>query len=165
MRMSESTFHIGEVGYRTTQVRPALEVSTLPYAAGDVIGGALTLTDAMRIAGGSGIWMGLAVHDAANAKAPLSVLLFDAMPTGGSYADQGAAVLSSADGGHFLGHVTVQASDYKTAAGHAIANVNLIGSTVKASASKDLYALVVAGGTPTYSASAALGLAFTFFCD
>lgn len=147
-------------------VRPTLAVDTNIYAALDIIGGQLTLTDAMRISDGTGVLHSISITDDDNEKAAFDILLFHSS-LAGTVTDNGAFAHNSADPAKFLGRVQVLASDYVTVVtgSLAVANLRSIGLPVKASGSRNLYALIIATGTPTYTAATDLKIAFGFLCD
>lgn len=159
--------HIGEVGGNTTVIRITPTVSTSIYAALDIIGGTQTLTSAMRVSGGSGVLQTITVADDDNEKVALEILLFDSAPSGGTYADQGALAHAAGDIDKFLGKVSIASSDYVTVVTGSLAvATKTVGLPVKAVGSANLYAIILVGsGTPTYTATSDLDLAFGFLRD
>lgn len=159
--------HIGEVGGNTTVIRITPTVSTSIYAALDIIGGTQTLTSAMRVSGGSGVLQTITVADDDNEKVALEILLFDSAPSGGTYADQGALAHAAGDIDKLLGKVSIASSDYVTmVTGSLAVATKTVGLPVKAVGSANLYAIILVGsGTPTYTATTDLDLAFGFLRD
>ena len=142
-------------------------VDTNVYAALDVIGGKLKLPQAVRLPAGTGVLQSITITDDDNEKAAFDVLLFSASPTG-TVTDNLAYAHSAADLLAFLGRVQVVATDYLTivAGSLAVASIKNIGLLVKAaSGSADLYAVVIATGTPTYTATTDLQMFFGVLCD
>lgn len=162
--LAASEEHVGGVGGSSVLVTPTVTISTSIYAAGDVIGDELTLTNAMRVSSGSGVLHSIAVFDADNEKAAFDILLFESDPAG-TYTDNAAASWNTADFAKFLGRVNVATTDYLTVNSRALAVKTGIGLTVKASGSRNLYAVLIATGTPTYTATTDLTLRFGFLQD
>ncbi len=133
--------HIGEVGGSSKIVSPTITVDTDAYEAGDCVGGKITLTDAMRVSGGSGVLQSLTVIDASNTKPYLEVLIFNDDPTAATLTDQAAIALST-DVSKVIHRIPIYTSDYTTVAGVAMADIN-ISKVVEAVGSKNLYACIV----------------------
>lgn len=140
-------------------------VDTGIYVALEIIGGILTITDAMSATGGSGILQSIVLTDDDNEKAAFDILLFNASPSGGTYADQGAFVHAAGDLPKLIGRIQVLASDWLTvvAGSLAVATIRNIALPVSAATgSTNLYALVILTGTPTYTATSDLTIKFGF---
>lgn len=151
---------IGAVGKKLKTVTPAMTVSTDPYADDDCIGGKLTLTDAMRISGGSGTLKRIIVTDSADLKATLDIIIFNANPTAATLTDQSAVDLST-DISKVISHINIDTTKYTSFAGVAIADVD-VDRGVEAVGSANLYAAVVATGAHDYVAATDLGIKFVF---
>lgn len=145
-------------------VTPTLVATTSQYGASDDIGGILPLLNCVLAPIGTGILESLVVTDASNQKAVLEVLVFDTLPAGGTYVDNGALALSVADLSHLLAWVHVAAADYLTVGSYAVANVAGLNRVVQVAATNGttLWALVFTTGTPTYAAASDLKLRFGF---
>lgn len=155
------------VGGDTVIITPTLVVDTSIYAALDIIGGKLTLTNAMRKESGSGVLQSISITDDDNEKAAFDILIFRSDLTG-TVADQGAWAHSAADVASFLGRIQVLASDYVSVVGTslAVATIKNIGLPVRGNTSnQNLYALVLATGTPTYTATTDLVIHFGILRD
>lgn len=144
-------------------VAPTLAVTAALYAAGNNVGGLLTLTNAMRVSGGSGLLQSLVIADHANQKAPLDVLLFSAPPAA-TFADKAAfPTLSVADDALVLTRISLLATDYATIGGSAFVSLRGLGIVVAAAAAaQTLYAAINTSGTPTYAATTDLVAQFGF---
>jgi hypothetical protein len=162
--LTATEVHAGEVGGRTRIITPVTTVSLTAYTAGDVIGGALTLTNAVRITSGTGVLQSLQLFDAANQKPTGTILLFDAS-LAGTYADNAAPTWNTADFAKCLGAFPVAASDWVTVNGRAVATVRGVNLAVAANGSQNLYALFIASSTPTFAATGDLRLRFGFLLD
>lgn len=162
-RLDAGEAHAGEFGRNAVIITPTLVVDTAIYAALDIIGGELTLTNAMRVSGGSGILQAVTVIDDDNEKAAIDILLFNS-PLTGTKADQGALSYSAADPAKILGRISVLNADYLTyvAASLAVAQIRGINLPVAASGSANLYAIILAVATPTYTATTDLMVKFHF---
>ncbi|RJO63690.1 MAG: hypothetical protein C4523_19610 [Myxococcales bacterium] len=156
--------HVGEVGGNTTIVRLNPTVTAGAYSANDVVGGELTLTNAMRVSGGSGVLHAITVHDAAAQNVALDIYVFDSAPAA-NLADNAAWAWTAGDEDKFLGLVRVAASDYVSAAGDGFVTLRNLGLPVKANGSANLYCYIVTTGTPTYAATTDLTLSFGFLRD
>lgn len=149
--------HIGSVGGTTAQITPSLTVSTTPaYSSGDNVGGKLTLSNIVRVSGGSGVIQSLLVVDASNQKAAFDVLLFNADPTNTTFTDNGALTINSADVAKIVRRISVAASDYVTVGGVAVAEIAVGGKPIVPASGTTMYAAVVTTSTPTYAATTAL---------
>jgi hypothetical protein len=156
--------HIGEVGGRTRVITPVTTVSLTAYAAGDTIAGKLTLTNAVRIVSGSGVLQTLTVIDADNEKAAFDVYLFDSNPTG-TYTDNAVPTVASVDLAKVIGVIPVLNTDYHTIASDAVAMPTFQPIAFTANGSQNIYAVCIARGTPTYTATNDLTLRFSVLQD
>jgi hypothetical protein len=147
-----------------TVVKLAPTVTAGAYAAGDVVGGELTLTSAMRTSGGSGILHSLLVYTEDGETPELLFLIFDSAP-GASLADNAAYAWTSGDWDKLLGVVKVLTADYQVIGGDGVASLRAIGLPVKASGSADLFCYIVCTGAPTFAATTDLTLLFGFLTD
>lgn len=148
-----SEAHIGETGGWSDLIKVTPTITVGAYSAQDMVGGKLTLSNAMRIVGGKGYLYSLEVIDTDKIAAALDIHLFSAMA--GAYADNGAESISAADALNHLGLIRILAADYLTKANFSVAQPDP--TTFKpivlksGAASRDLFAIVVCTGTPTYT--------------
>ena len=138
--------------------RPTITVSATPdYAAGDVVGGIITLASVMAATGRQALLRSVALKDATGAGPALSLLFFRATPAGGTYTDNAAIVFGAADDDNLVGVVRVVAADWYTPSGGGKSFVSLGGiDVVMGSVTSDLYLLIVADGA--YNAAATTDL-------
>jgi len=155
--------HLGEVGGSSKIVSPSITVDTDAYTPGDCVGGKITLTDAMRVSGGSGVLQSLTVIDASNTKPYLEVLIFNDDPTAATLTDQAAIALST-DVSKVIHRIPIYTSDYTTVAGVAMADIN-ISKVVEAVGSKNLYLAIAATGAHDFVAATDLKMSFGFLQD
>lgn len=153
-----------KIGGNTVVVTPTITVDTNAYAAGDCIGGKLTLTNAMRVSGGTGVLSGLVLLDRANQKPALEIFIFEADPSAAT-ATNNAAFVFSTDDLKVIAKVVVAAADWTTINSKATAELANLNRFVAAAGSANLYAVIVATGTPTFAASTNLQVRFKFLQD
>jgi hypothetical protein len=144
---------LGTVMGDTKVVAVTPVISTDAYAANDIVGGKITLTNAMRTAAGTGSLDFLSLVDTSKQNAPMYIHLFKA-DLAGTYNDNAPEAVTAADWLNWLGCVSILATDYLTKATASLADLGGIGLKVKATSSPNLYALIVTTGTPTYGANA-----------
>lgn len=125
-------------------VTPAAS-ATPDYSSGDVIGGILTLTQAVGHVG-TGVLKTLVVRDNANQKQPITFLLFHTLPTG-TYTDNAAFSWGASDFAKCFCRVAIGASDYATIDSKAIGVLEVACNLYNLEATRNIYAIAVAGGT------------------
>jgi hypothetical protein len=128
------------------------------YSAGNCVGGKLTLANAVRVAGGTAALQSLLLIDAANQKAALELLLFNADPTASILNDKAAAVIHANDIAKIVRRISIATADYVTIDSKAIVDLAIAGRVLKAASGTSLYAALVTSGTPTYAATTDLTL-------
>lgn len=134
------------------------------YAPGDLLGTKLTLSNALRVTGGSGFLQSITVQDLSNQKSALDVVIFDADPDTTTFTNNATLDVSDADAIRIIHTVSFLASDYISFADNAVATKSGLAMPVAVAAGRDLYACLVCRGTPTYTA-AELALMFGFIQD
>lgn len=165
--LTASELHIGEVHGAVTvvSVTPTVTAGAYNATTKNSVGGKQTLAGAVRTSGGTAILQSVLVTDKGNQKAPLTILLFDSDPTGGTYTDNGQVNLST-DISKVIRRINVTAGDYETidnsGTDYAIAEVGPISKLVKAASGTSLYAVILTTGTPTYVSTSDLTLRFGF---
>lgn len=159
--------HAGAVGGHSVQVSatPTVTASSA-YSSGNCVGTSQTLTNACRTSGGAVTLAGIVITDKANQKAALTILILDAAP-GGTYTDKSSPTLAT-DLGKVVAHVTVAASDYVTVGSDSkavasLANLNRV--CINNESGRNLYAVVLATGTPTYASTSDLTFKYKFYQD
>lgn len=153
------------VGGFTQLIKVVPTISASPdYTAGDAVGGKQTLTDSVRVSGGTAILESIIVLDRANQKAALEILIFDADPTSATITDNSAFVFST-DDLKVLARISVAASDYVTIDSKAVATLKGLGITLKAAAGTSLYAAVVTTGAPNYASTSDLQFIYGLLQD
>lgn len=140
------------------------------YAAGNSVGGTQKVPKLLRNVG-TGLLKSLTVVEKGTQKAPLTFIFFSAQPAV-AYADVATPTISSADANLIVGQATVGVADYLTTGGVSVAQIDcggiVLGSKLAndptsytvAPDNRDLWALVVTTGTPTYVTAADLRFQF-----
>lgn len=141
--------------YTSIKIQKALTVKTSIYVAGQVAGGLIELNLGLNRPCG-GYMDRLLIADDDDEKAPMNVYLFDSIPT--AFADGVAFAPTIADLKKLAGFALLNASDYTTLNGNAIARLTFLvqsGFRFRTQDSK-LYLYLVPSGTPTYTAASDL---------
>lgn len=149
--------HIGAVGGHTAQTEAAPVVSTTPaYSAGDCVGGLLTISNAVRVSGGTAVLQSLFLRDTSNQKAALTLLIFNANPSASTFTDNVALAIHANDIDKIIRCINIAAADYTTVDSKAFVDLSPGGRVLKAASGTSLYAALLTSGTPTYAATTAL---------
>jgi hypothetical protein len=152
---------IGSVGGDTYPIIVTPVIGAAAFTAGDFVGGKLTLANAGRVAGGSGIVNSLTIVDGAKqgiTKGALRIYLFNA-DLAGNYADNAAESFTLADLLKLCpaGIIDVLISDW----GATLANASVTNSAplrnlnipYKCAAGTSIYAIMRTLSDPTYTAN------------
>lgn len=145
----------------TAVVAPVVSTSP-PYTVGDNVGGKLTFTNAMTENLGKGVILSVNLIDRSAQTPDLLIVFFDSDPTGTTFTDNGATVLTTADDVRNIGSVVIKAADWKiigagaTAVG-AVCKGDLWIS-LKSVQNQNFYAAIFAQSTPTFGTTTALQL-------
>lgn len=167
----EGTDRIPGSAARGLAVDPRMKVARLTatptisngvaYAAKDAIGGLLTFSNAARTSGGSCRIDSVQILDKGQQLAAMDLLFFDRSIT----APTDNAVFAPSDGelANALGFVALSAGDYADLSTNAVADVPF-GREVVLNGT-DLFAVLVARGTPTYTSTSDLVVTVTVTQD
>lgn len=131
---------------------------TSAYVSGDVIDGPQTL---VGIGASHRLLTDIVIVDQDGEKAAIDFFFFNALPTG-TYTDNAAFAVDSADYAKLIGVVSVVAGDYVDAGSDAIAQKTPINLEINPTADDNLYFIPVVRGTPTYAAATDLRFDFGF---
>lgn len=142
-------------------VTPSITVDTAVYAAGDTVGGKITLSNAVRVSGGASLLYSIHILDRSNQKPTGNILIFNADPSAATTTDNAAFVYSTDDLKQ-VARVPVTAVDYNTVNSKATADLSNLGRVVKAASGTSLYAVFVADGAPDFVAGTDLQIIFKF---
>ncbi|MFA5025468.1 MAG: hypothetical protein WC503_03115 [Candidatus Shapirobacteria bacterium] len=159
--ISAGEAHIGEVGGNTLSIVVTPAIGAAAFTAGDFVGGKLTLANAGRVAGGSGIINSLTIVDGAKqgiTKGALRIYLFNA-DLAGSYADNAGESFSLIDlqklcpGGIIDVPVSYWGSTLTNASvtySEMLRNLNI---PYKCESGTSIYAIIRTLSDPTYTAN------------
>jgi len=154
-----------EVRGNTSILRPVITGSISPaYSVNDVVGGEITLAAMTRNLGGAVINSVSMWSD--NALTPeLDLMIFDGDLSGGTYTDNGALTLSTADKAKFLSNITISTTDWRTIAGDTWCTKAGLGIPVKGNGVNDLRLIIVTKTTFTLTATTAMTINFGMLRD
>lgn len=133
-------------------------ISTSIYAAGDSIGGEMTIANAAASSGGYGLLRSVVIGDKDNERAEMDILFFDRAQTG-TATDQSPFDPADADLANFVGSISVLTSHYNSFSDNAGAVVPC-SVPIKCNATS-LFAYAVALATPTYTSTSDLTFHFS----
>lgn len=159
-------FNLAKIGGKTDCIVPVITTTAVQYTSGDSVGGIIKIADAVKYYNGTAILKAIHVKDASNQKQPLTILIFDSLPTGATATDNSVFAYGTSYPQQ-IAKVNVVAGDYETVDSKATADIDTIAKGVKsANNGLDLYAVIVTTGTPTYGAnSTSLSICFCFLQD
>lgn len=134
----------------------AVATSTSPaYTSGDVVGGKVNVTTGLRALGGilnGGTIRDVVFHSKSTQTGNYDVIFFDSDPSASTFTDNGALAVNVADGPKIVGVANLTSVvSLGTGSIH-----QLLGTCIKfaLAAQADLYAVVVARSTPTFTSTA-----------
>lgn len=127
-------------------------VTTSAYAAGDVVGTKLTITDAVYTRGATGLVQSVVVSCEDDLAADdLDIIFFGTDPSGSTFTDNAALAVVDADTYKIIGGATL-GEKFDTGDGCIIQGTNLALPIEAASTSEDIYAVLVCRNAFTLSA-------------
>ena len=143
---------------RTKFVAASPTADTAIYASGDLIGGKLTFTNAVRSSVGSGYVVSVTITDLSAQASDLDLVLFKSDPTATTFTDQAALDIADADVPKVLGVVSFASSSRYAWVDNGVKHTASLLIPVRAETSAglpntSLYGALVSRGTPTFSAS------------
>lgn len=154
---------LGNISRKLKSVTVQPPISTVAYAAGQVIGGVMTLTGALRAAVLSGTWMGVQVMEKSIQKAPMDIVIFSQNPTAANFVDHVAPNWSN-EYSNIVAITNLVAANYSTLSTSSGACLgNLCKKVI--STTGNLYAVAICNGTPTYASASHLYFTFYFEQD
>lgn len=125
------------------------------YSIGHTLGGKLTLTNAMRVAGGSGVLHSVTIDDKSNTRPTGQIVIFGSNPSNSTLTDRATAVVADGDVPKMIGVIPVTNSYWYQIASKGIMSISGIGMMVQsATGTRDLYAMFYLDSTPTPSGTA-----------
>lgn len=159
--MSEA---MGNVGGLTTVLDVTPTVEAAAYATGDVIGGKMTIPNAMRRDGGSGILQSVHLCSRSDLTVDADLIIFSEDPTGTTFTENGAVAIAAADVGKVLGVIPI--TTRKDLGTPVVACATNLALPVKsAAASRSLFACLVMRGAYTPGTTTDLTVRFGLLQD
>ena len=148
----------------TTSVSAAPTCDTSAYATGDLIGGKLTYTQALRK--GTGYIVGVIVTDLSAQASDLEVVVFNANPSNTTFTDQAAFDVGDADISKIAGSVLLGSSNRFAYADNGVkTSFSPPIPIVSATGDGTFYAALISRGTPTFAASTDVKVIFLLSQD
>jgi hypothetical protein len=144
--------HIGEVGGNAITIPVAQTVTaSSAYASGQAIGGLITLSNAARVAGGSGLIQSVLVDTKSAQTTSTDVVLFSANPSASTCTDKTAFSVAAADFDKVIGvaHVT----DWTSLGTPSVGQAQNLAVPFALTSGSTIYACAVTRGTPTFSST------------
>lgn len=140
---------------RTAQVSatPTITAAGI-YAAGDLVGGKLSFSSAVRSAGGGGMLHTVTITDLGKQDAVLDLVLFDSDPSGTTFTDNDPLDVADADLTKIVG--VVQVLTYTDFNDNSVACEPAAGIVFKLASGTTLYGALVARTAPTYASTSDL---------
>ena len=149
----------GDLYVNAAQTRAVVSASptadTSAYADGDLIGGKLSFSSAVRFSAGSALLQNAVLVDQAKQSANIDLVLFDADPTGTTFTDQAAFDVADADMDKIIAVIRFGTyGDWITFNDNGIAQYTPPGGVpIKLTTGTTLYGALVSRGAPTFAAS------------
>lgn len=145
-------------------VTPTHTVDTAVYAAGDTVGGIITIVNAFRASGKEAILQSIHILDRSNQKPTGNLLFFNASPSAATTTDNAAFVYSTDDLKE-VARVQITAADYATINSKATANLSNLGRQVYATTGTSLFVVFVTDGAPDFVNTTDLQISYSFLRD
>lgn len=130
-------------------------VSTTAYTSGDCIGGLMTFSAVTRGAGLAAILQTALIQCKSTQSFAADLILFHTSPASSTFTDNSAIALNAADFDKVTARVPFASTDWSNLGTPSVAEVSAQGRLVK-SVGTDLYAVLVARGTPTLGSTSDL---------
>lgn len=159
-------FNLAKIGGKSALITPTITTSAAAYSSGDCVGGFLQIKNSVTSNNGTAILKSILIKDSANQKSPLTILLFNSLPTGATTIDNSAFAYGSSSFPLEIAKINVLSTDYETIDSKATADIDTLGKVLQSYLGEDLYVIVITTGTPTYgSGSNILSITFGFLQD
>lgn len=139
---------------RTAQVSATPTITAGAYSAGDLVGGKLSFSSAVRSAGGGGMLHTVVITDLGKQDAVLDLVLFDSDPSGTTFTDNDPLDVADADLTKIVG--VVQVLTYTDFNDNSVACEPAAGIVFKLASGTTLYGALVARTAPTYASTSDL---------
>jgi len=158
MQLTAGEAHVGEVGASSLTIDVVPTIDTAAYTAGDCVGGLITLANAARVDGGSGIVQSLTLGDADAQDEPYQIIFFSANPSASTTTDQNPVNIVEADLAKIVGIATLYAGDYVDFSATSAGKLVNLGIGYDLPSGTSLFAVLMAIDTPDYTQTDALKL-------
>jgi len=138
-----------KTGAVSLTITPTVQVST--YSPNNVVGGKLSIANAVRVSGGSGIIQTVSVHKKSAQSSPVDIYFFHTDPANSTFTDKAALALNVADLPYLIGvaHCTDQIDNGTPKTAQA-PSVSL---PFKLATGTTLFAVPVIRGTDVYAST------------
>lgn len=157
--LEASEEHVGQTGWSQGDIYINPTVTAGAYAAGEVVGGEITLSNFARLSGRGAHALGVTLVDVSNSGPTLDFLLFNAAPTA-AIADNAAYAWNAADQAKLVMHFRVDATEWTTIGSQRVCSKALSTFPVLPSGSADLYLYMVTLNAVTFAATTDLHVRF-----
>lgn len=133
------------------------------YAANQSVGGLQTLTNASLVAGSPVILDSLVIQDKSNQKPQLDILILDSTSSGGTITDNTNLTLGATNAGKVIARIPVVTADWQSVGvdTYAFASYGALGKILLPTG-RNLFAVIVTRGTPTFVSTTDLTFKFGF---
>lgn len=150
---------IGNVGFSNELIDVQLTVQAAAYAAGDVIGGKITIPGAVARDGGSGLLKSVLLCSKADLTVNMDLVLFSADPAASTFTENGPVAIDVTDVAKVLGVISLATRfDLGTPVVVGAANLDMI--VQSGALTRNLFACLIARGAYTPAATADVILRF-----
>ena len=124
------------------------------YAAGQLVGGKITLTGVVNPSRRDPVLCAVTVQDLTKQNSALNLIFFDANPAATTFTDNAAFDLADADITKVIAIAPVAASDYVSLNDNSVGCARNLALPIESAAGDgDMYMCVICAGAPTYAAN------------
>lgn len=153
---------------RTISVTPTVS-NAVAYASGDLIGGKLTFTGAIKTSTGSGQVLSVLITDKNKQAEDLELILFSSNPSSTTFTDNGAFDVHASDLAKVVAVIGLGSTSRFAYTVNGLVYLGNLLIPVKAlsgsSPGNTLYGALVSRGTPTYTSTSAITVQITVLQD
>ena len=151
----------GPISIRVTSTQT---VTAAAYSSGNCVGGKITFSNAVRVAGQGGVIAGVTIRDKAGQNVPYDLFLFDADPTNTTITDKIAVAINTADLAKVIGVVSLTGIVLGAASTMGVlTNAPSLG--FKLGSGTTMYGILVTRGAPTYASTSDVSIDLTILPD
>lgn len=150
------------IAYSGNEIVTTPVIGTTAYAAGQQVGGVITIPKAALDQGRLCQLMTVNIVDFDKQNSGFSVLLFNQSPTLSSVNGQTFSQTNANMAAQCIGQFTVQSSDYVAVGTQGVASIPFSPAFFAAGPQGNLYAVLISGGAPTYTTTGSLVVRWIF---